>query len=126
MVAGCPYWVPLEYAEPNDPPYTLVPYPDNESGEPANLTELSLGGQLPTIRITVRDPDADPVYFMWTVSGAEVGTADYFTTGAEAEGTWGHYVTLDLDPELDGKVLAVDFFDGDNEVQREVWDLEVF
>lgn len=117
LLAGCPYWVPLEFAPANEPPVF-------ESVNPANDLPVSVTGSTHFF-VVVRDGERDEVSFLWFVGGELLGTAAPVTTGQEDHGVYGSELTLPYDPRYDGQELTCEVFDGQSEPVRVRWTLEV-
>jgi hypothetical protein len=92
---------------------------------PDNAENVILDGDV-TLFLTVSDPEADPVTFLWSIDGLGwQGTATPVPTGDEDDGVYGSQLTVAEDPDLDQHDVVCDFWDGESARQSEIWTLEV-
>jgi hypothetical protein len=113
LASGCFYLGPIPTLEENVAPEVL-----RQTETPDGV--ILIGPEGHKVTVLARDPEGDPMVFIWSLSkGGIVGTAYPVNNGEGSE------VALPFDQQLDGQTLYVDIDDGQNAYVTVAWPLEV-
>ncbi|MDP2310019.1 MAG: hypothetical protein Q8P18_28635 [Pseudomonadota bacterium] len=113
LASGCLYLGPIPTLEENVAPVVL-----RKTETPTGV--ILIGPEGHKVTVLARDPEDDPMVFIWRLSRDGVlGTAYPVNNGLGSE------IDLPFDQELDGQTLYVDIDDGQNDYVTVFWPLEV-
>lgn len=113
LASGCLYLGPIPTLEENVAPVVL-----RQTETPTGV--ILIGPEGHKVTVLARDPEGDPMVFIWSLSkGGVLGTAYPVNNGEGSE------VALPFDQQLDGQTLYVDIDDGQNAYVTVAWPLEV-